>query len=346
MFQGVLNTFGINKTLKHGDESDSHSNIDTSKQNLTWNSSFGLKPIIHICDNSVAGYSSKVFGWCMKPFGLKELPINIFNFDNKTVIQLETGKGWKIYECGQMANWALKPFPLLQKTIQYMPLSVLQQETKSVIQLESSVFCDCNQRGASKPDILDGLEAADETSDENDHDDSTNSETGYETDNNSIIEETTTPVKSERVKQLSDLLNDFYQATEEEEEFLRRRDLIRRSYQRPSRPRRPKTEHKRRRSASARARFDSIIEHDCFIHPSDEMFPDTLHADDDNEEDQYEGIDHLPIREAIDVEVKTTLKKMSRMSQSMENIKRTFSRKKRTKEKSLKERAKRMIIIF
>ena len=341
MFQSVLNTIGINKASKDGDETKA---LKEDPQ-ISLNSTFGLKPIIHICDNSVAGISNKVFKWCMKPFGFTELPINIFKFENKTVIQLETGKGWKIYECGQMANWALKPFPLLQKTIQYVPLSVLQQETKSVIQLESSVFCDCNQR-SSRPDILNGLETETvSTSDENDID-SINGETGYETDNSLIVEESSSssPVTPNRVKQISDLLNDFYQATEEEEEFLRRRDVIRRSYQRPSRPQRSKLEAKRRRSASARGRFSSrlfnpISETDGVV----DMLPDTLVDTDDHFE---ETDSHLEVREALDIDVKTTLKKMSRMNQSIENIKKTFSGKRRKKEKSIKERAKSMIIIF
>ena len=89
------------------------------------------------------------------------------------------------------------------------------------------MFCGYGKKGGG-PDILNGLETP----------------SIYENVRTSLIEETPTsmPVESERVKQLSNLLNDFYEATKEEEEFLRGCDVTRRSYQLPSRPCKNKTE--------------------------------------------------------------------------------------------------------
>ena len=89
------------------------------------------------------------------------------------------------------------------------------------------MFCGYGKK-AGGPDILDGLETP----------------STCENVSTSLIEESpiSMPVESERVKQLSNLLNDFYEATKEEEEFLRGCDATRRSYQGPSRPGKSKTE--------------------------------------------------------------------------------------------------------
>ena len=89
------------------------------------------------------------------------------------------------------------------------------------------MFCGYDKK-AGRPDILDGLETP----------------SIYQNVKTSLIEEpqTSIPLESERDKQLSNLLNDFYEATEKEEEFLQRCDVIRRSNPGLSRPCRNKTE--------------------------------------------------------------------------------------------------------
>ena len=89
------------------------------------------------------------------------------------------------------------------------------------------MFCGYDKK-AGRPDILDGLETP----------------SIYQNVKTSLIEETQTsiPLESEREKQLSNLLNDFYEATKEEEEFLQGCEVTRRSYQGPSRPGKSKTE--------------------------------------------------------------------------------------------------------
>ena len=152
----------------------------SSKQNqinIRHNSFF--ETIIHIFIKTVIGVFSKIFGFCMKYFGFKELLINIFN--------------------GPLAFFV-----------------------KFIL-----MFCGYDKK-AGRPDILDGLETP----------------SIYQNVKTSLIEETQTsiPLESEREKQLSNLLNDFYQATEKEEEFLQRCDLIRRSNQGLSRPCKSKTQ--------------------------------------------------------------------------------------------------------
>ena len=88
------------------------------------------------------------------------------------------------------------------------------------------------------------------------------------------------------------------------------------------------------------ARFNSIDEHDDFDDTEDDMFPDSLVDIDD----LFEETD-TKVRQALDVDVKTALKKMSRISQSIENIRNTFSGKKGRKENSIKKRAKSMTVI-
>jgi len=307
----------------------------------------GIIPIpIHVCGKSITAAPSRWMGWALRPFGFQGFPVNIIKEDDKTIIQIETGKNWMVYECGLMASWAFRPLPFTNK----IPVKIFKDGTKNIIQIEAfdGVFCDCNANHAD--------DDSSSTNSNEDLDESFENNTDSGIDGMDSERKTPDDLLSDFIKFTEeeeeslrtpvDLLNDFIKFTEEEEEFLRARDTNRRSCRVPRHKSGNKTRLRRHRSSSARVRLTkdssslallNIIEHEH----NNKVSRENIHVP---------GIvDNLPFKSTIDAEVKSLLKRRSKMSQSIENIKNafnTFSTKSPKLKNKLKERSSSSLVII
>ena len=287
MIKHVLANFGSKKNEKLKKEQKSiTSEEQQSLGSFLWKPYYGLIPI-HVCGHSIATLPTRVFGWAgwaLRPLGFQEIPVKVFKVDGKTVIQIETGKEWMVYECGQMAGWAMKPFRFADK----FPVKIIRDGAKSIIQIEAveGIFCDCNKPGDESlgQGTLETIDAVEEP----------------------VGEEKTTPV-------YENLLNDFIKYTEEEEDFLNRRAYIRRSYNKTP----ASKSRKRRNRSSSLSNLKTIRENMAPIETNNNI--------NDFESIESEEIENFEPRPALDIPVKSTLRKKSKLNQSIENFKNAFS---------------------
>ena len=319
MFKHVLRGIGRKNVEKETEtQQSSNQTAVTSYEkesigNFLWKPYYGLIPI-HVCGHSIATLPTRVVGWALKPFGFQEIPVKVFKEDNKTIIQIETGKEWLVYECGQMWGWALRPFRITEN----LPVKVFRDGSKSIIQIEAvdGIFCDCNLENRTTSENQTAVENTDLQS-------------------LSTLSETQTLKKEDIEEEMiarsyENLLNDFIKFTEEEEQFLNRRASIRRSFNAPQKKRR------RRPRSSSLSNMKTIMERNIETNNNNVEIISI-------ESEETDDLDSLLPRPALDVDVKSSLRKKSRINQSLENFKNTFSsmspklrrpRKKRTKRTS------------
>ena len=159
MSKHVLRSFSPKQNKKE--------NVSTKQIDYGRIENYLLKPLlgvipIHVCGKSIATAPSRWMGWALKPFGFQGFPVNIIKDNDKTIIQIETGKHWMVYEWGLLTSWACKPFPFTNK----IPVKIFKDGTKSIIQIEAfeGVFCDCNH---NNEDDIDSSEDLDESFENN-----------------------------------------------------------------------------------------------------------------------------------------------------------------------------------
>ena len=160
MSKHVLQSFSTKQNKKE--------NVSTKQIDYGRIENYLLKPLlgvipIHVCGKSIATVPSRWMGWALKPFGFQGFPVNIIKDNDKTIIQIETGKHWMVYEWGLLTSWAFKPFPFTNK----IPVKIFKNGTKSIIQIEAfeGVFCDCNH--TNNEDDNDSSEDLDESFENN-----------------------------------------------------------------------------------------------------------------------------------------------------------------------------------
>merc|ERR1711976_735047 len=143
MLKHIFGRWGIKSDHKKQDLSLTCENEPESQflGNFLWKPYFGLIPI-HVCGHSLATIPTRMMGYVLRPLGIEEIPVSVYKKDKMTIIQIETGNKWMVYECGQIARWAFQPLNFTKK----LPVKLYQDGAKTIIQIEADdgIFCNCN----------------------------------------------------------------------------------------------------------------------------------------------------------------------------------------------------------
>ena len=175
--------------------------------------------LLHVCESGILSKTMKKVHWALKQVGLGKVPISYSKKGDKTIIKIEVWE-WAIWtHMILIARWSLEQLGL--------QIEMTKEENKTLLQFETEkeLFCDCQmERSHDKCHTLQ-KENFDDTMQEFIEATWIEEELfrgEFEADLGSIVD-----VSNE------DLVSDFMKATAEEEKFLCRRDLARRSFHVP-----------------------------------------------------------------------------------------------------------------